>query len=612
MSASERENTISRAWRGFSRRFSKRTQTERLLGAGAKTSGWEKFANRLAIALLLGTFLLSLAHAMLRSTRTTESGGKEVITLAHWQLEPGVRDGLNFVAEKYNEMRKARGEPEIIFKQLPITEKGYGQWVTTQLMGGTAPDLIEMGLGLPWAVWINYRARYFVPVTQEIMRPNPYNQGAFFMYDGKLTPGEQVPWKETYIDAMGNPIYELQEYYDIGLSTFGCRLFYNAELLKKLTGELAQAGKWPRALDAPPDDLREFLQLCDAIHELKDERGRNYMPIAASGYGCHTMWGQILEPLTGLVQDDVDENMDGWSANDETFFTILQGRVKFDDPRILKVMGLTREVSKRFQQGWKGLSRDDAVGFFIQRRSLFISTGSWDGMYLKAQAETAPVPFEVKIAQYPTVSPKDPEWAELGLGRNSEWRGTAFPFGLTKNCKHPDLVLDFLRFASSQKINEELNRVIGWIPAVQGAKPSEFLAAFAPNIDGPRKGWDLVLGGRTQTIFDQVNPLVQLGQDEKGQPFTEKEWAVRMQNDWIPAAVADFEQRDEVERDFLKSKESTAALLRAKMILGAGTAQGDYYQKRYLGYLGEPVDSPRRIARWQFRLREARQKGLVP
>jgi len=608
MSASSR---ASRVWDRFSRRFSRRTQTERLLGVGARSTRWEKLTNRLAIVLLLCTFLLSLAHVLIRSKQTTEAGGKEVITLAHWQLEPGVRDGLNFVAKKYNEMRVARGEPEIVFKQLPITEKGYVQWVTTQLMGGTAPDLIEMGM-VPWAIMINYRARYFVPVTQEIMRPNPYNKGAFFMYGGKLTPGEEVPWKETYIDAMGNPIYELQEYYDIGLSTFGCRMFYNAELLEKLTASLARAGKWPRAIDKPPEDLREFLQLCDAIHELKDERGRSYLPIAASAYQMNILWGSMMEPLTGLVQDDVDENQDGWPSNDETFFTIIQGRVKFDDPRILKIMKLTRELTKRFQQGWKGLSRDDAVLLFIQQRSVFTATGSWDGMTLKAQAESAPMPFTVKIAQFPTVSPKDPEWADLAWGRNSEWRGTAFPFGLTKNSKHPELVLDFLRFATAQKMNEELNRVVGWIPAIQGAKPSEYLDAFAPNIDGPRKGWDLNLGGRSQTVVDQVNPLAQLGQDEKGQPFTEQDWAARMKKDWIPAAIADFEQRDEVERDYLKSKETTAALMRAKMILGAGTPIGDYYQKRYLGYFGEPLDSPRRIARWQYRLREARQKGLVP
>ena len=41
-----------------------------------------------------------------------------------------------------------------------------------------------------------------------------------------------------------------------------------------------------------------------------------------------------------------------------------------------------------------------------------------------------------------------------------------------------------------------------------------------------------------------------------------------MQKEWVQAAVSDFEQRDEVERDALRSKESVAALMRAKMILG--------------------------------------------
>lgn len=612
MSNSEGRDRVSRVWDRFSGRFSRRTQTERLLGIRAPSTRWEKFANRMAMVLLISTFLLSLVHVFARSKQTTEAGGKEVLTLAHWQLEPGVRDGLNFAAAEYNKMRKARGDAEIVFKQLPITEKGYGQWVTTQLMGGTAPDLIEMGLGLPWAIWINYRARYFVPLTQEIMRPNPYDKGDMFLYGGKMTPGQKVPWKETFIDALGNPIWELQEYYDIGLSTFGCRLYYNEELLKKLSGQLAQAGKWPHAIDKPPLDLREFFNLCDALRELKDERGRGYLPIAGSAYQLNVMWGSMMEPLTAVVQDATDENMDGYPANDETFFAILQGKAKFDDPRILKVMKLTRELTKRFQNGWNGLNRDDAVLLFIQQRSLFIATGSWDGMPLKVAAETAPRPFTVKIAQFPTVSRSDPDYPELALGRNNEWRGTAFPFGLTKTSKHPELALDFLRFATSPKMNEELNRIVGWIPVVQGAQPSDFLEAFAPNFDGPRKGWDLSLGGRSQIVIDQTNPLLQLGEDEKGRPFSEKDWAERMQKVWLPAAVADFEQRDEVERDLLKSKESTEALLRAKMTMSAGGEQGQYFVNRYLGYLGEPVDSPRRIARWQFRLREARQKGLVP
>jgi raffinose/stachyose/melibiose transport system substrate-binding protein len=611
MSLSGRRSSASRVWNRLSARLSRRGQTERLLRGSGPSTAWQKFANRFALVLLIGTFVVSLAHVMIRGRTVSTDSGKEVLTLAHWQLEPGVRRGFELGAQKFNEMRRANDLPEIVFKQLPITEKGYGQWVTTQLMGGTAPDLIEMGLGLPWAVWLNYRARYFVPITQEIMKPNRFNKDFVFDVGSKKVPGDQIPWKETYIDSMGRPIWELQEYYDIGLSTFSQRLFYNRELLKKLTAELAAQGKWPRAIEEPPQDLRAFFELCDAMAELKDERGRPYLPLAGSAYQFGVMNSQMLDPLTVVLMDSVDENMDGWAGNDETFFSILQGKAKFDDPQLLKVMGLSRELAKRFQSGWKGLNRDDAVMLFTQRRSVFIASGSWDGNALVQNARDQAEPFTVHISPFPAPSPSDPEWGDIAFGRNYENSSMGFAFGLTATSKHPQLALDFLRFLSSQKMNEEFNNEIGWIPAVKGAKPNEFLAAFAPNFDGIRKGWELNMGGKSDTVVNQVTPLLCLGQDEKGQPFTVNDWAARMQKEWIPAAATDFEQRDEVERDNLKSKESIAGLLRAKMLLFAGTEQGDYYQKRYMGYVGETVDSPRKISRWQARLREAREKGLV-
>jgi len=612
MSASERQSTASRVWNSLSRRLSRRGETERRLGVGGATSRWEQAGNRVALVLLIGTFVLSLASVATREKKMTGAGAKEVITLAHWQLEPGVRTGFEWAAQEYNKMRAAKGLPEVGFKQLPITEKGYGQWVTTQLMGGTAPDLIEMNLGLPWSIWVNYRARYFVPVTQEIMKPNPYNKGFVFEVRGKQVPGEEVPWKETYIDAMGNPIWELQEYYDIGLSTFSQRLFYNRALLKELTARLADEGKWPEAIEAPPTDLRKFFELCDKIAAMRNEKGKPYYPIAGSAYQFNVMFGQMIQPLTVVLMDIVDENRDAYAANDETLFAYLTGKLKFDDPRLLKVMGLSLELGKRYQKGWRGLNRDDGVMLFIQWRSVFICTGSWDALTLKEQAASAVRPFPVEIAPFPMPVPSDPEWGDIAFGRNYERPGMGFSFGLTKTCKHQDLALDFLRFISSQKVNERFNREIGWIPAIKGAQPSKFLEAFAPNFDGVSPGWNPWMGGNSQVIVDQVNPLLALGEDVDGKPFGPKDWAARLEEKWPKAAVTDFEQRDEVERDALKSKESTAALMRAKMVLGAGTAQGKYYEQRYLGYLGEPLDSPRRIARWQARLRDAREKGLLP
>ncbi|HEY3319725.1 MAG TPA: extracellular solute-binding protein [Planctomycetota bacterium] len=622
---------VSRAWNRLSDRVSGRYNTRRRLSDTEKRSIWEKRANRFAMVLLLGTFVLSFGDVLLR-TKKASGQGQEILTLAHWQLEPGVRSGLELAAKKYNEMRRQKGLPEIVFKQLPIAERGYPQWVTTQLMGGTAPDLIEMGMGLSIPVWITYRARYFVPVTQEILKPNPYNKGFQFEVGGKRVAGESAPWKETYVDSMGVPVRELQEYYDVGLSTFSCRMFYNRELLKKLTGRLAASGKWPRQIEEPPEDLREFLKLCDAMSELKDDQGQPYMPLAGSAYQSNILVTNMVEPLTGAMMEKIDDNIDGTPTNDETFLGFLLSRLKFEDPTMLKIMGLQREITKRFQPGWRGLNRDDAVGLFIQQRCVFIASGSWDGMTLKAQAESAPKRFEVFIAPFPMLFPNDPEWGDIAFGRVYDKPTMGFSFGLTKVSKHPELALDFLRFATSQKVNEEMNAEIGWIPAIKGAKPSPYLAAFTPNFDGPRKGLEPIMGGRSDIVYQQVQALLLLNQDEKGQPFSVQDWAKRMRAEWIPAAMSDFEQRDETERDALKSKEALAAILRAKLIMckasqkpaetGTGSQQlteaargtlsaSECYQSMYADYVVMVVDAPRVIARWQLQLAEARQKGLV-
>ena len=343
-------------------------------GKEARASGWERFSSRFAVILVAGTFLWSLAHVMLRSKSETVAG-RPVLTLAHWQLEPGIRTGLDLMAARYNAMRKSRGLPEIVFKQFPISEKAYGQWVTTQLMGGTAPDLIELGIGLPDSTWTRYRARYFVPLTQEIMRPNPYNAG---------TPLENVPWKETFIDGLGAPNRDLQAYYDIGLSAFGVRIFYNKGLLKRLTAQLAREGKIPAALEEPPADLRAFLNLCDLIMECKDERGRNYMSLAGSKYQMYFMYRMIIEPLTNVLLDKVDYNADGEASNVETFFAARQGRLKFSDPQVLKIGAIWREIARRYQRGWNGLDRNDAVQLFVRR------INAWDREVSRTAQDVSP------------------------------------------------------------------------------------------------------------------------------------------------------------------------------------------------------------------------------
>jgi raffinose/stachyose/melibiose transport system substrate-binding protein len=582
------ETRATRFWRRISDRILAPAN-----GNGAVGETGPRWINRFAVVLVAGTFIWSLVHVILRQ-KQQDPATRPVLSLAHWQLEPGIRTGLNIMAQRYNAMRRARGLPEIIFKQYPISEKAYGQWVTTQLIGGTAPDLIEVGISLPAATWVSYRARYFVPLTQEIMRPNPYNAG---------TPLENLPWKETFIDSLGTPIPELQEYYEIGLSAFGVRIFYNQSLLKKLTAKLAKDGKLPAPLDEPPRDLRAFLKLCDLIMELKDERNRNYMSLAGSKYQMGFMVKQIIDPLTMTLLDKIDLNHNADSSSDETFFAARMGRLKFSDPQVLRIAAIWKEIARRFQPGWNGLDRNDAVQLFVRQQSLFFATGSWDASTLKVQAESSETPFPVGIAKFPVISPTDPDWGEFGLGPTYEKPSTSFPFAIPSQSPNRDLALDFLRFITTRENNQVLNDEIEWIPVIKGAEPKPLLKAFQPTFEGMFRGWNLEAGSRTKTFTDQIEPLMEIGEDDKGKPFSVLDWAEKMDTEWLEAAARDFEKRDEDERDGLRNKDALASVLRAKMLLAAPENR-DYHTRHYFGYVSSPLEAHVKIQLWQAWLRE--------
>ena len=181
------------------------------------------------------------------------------LRIGHWQLEPGVREGFDALAAEYRKLH-----PEVYIVQDAVPESTYNQWLTTQVMGGTASDLIEAG-GLPPPLMLSYYSRYFLPLNNYVNQPNPYNAG---------TPLAGEPWRNTFTDGMyAGYIEELQSYMAVPLASFAYRIVYNRDLYQKLTGRTT-----------PPKDYRDFLALCEQIRQQRDDRGRPYVPIAASGY----------------------------------------------------------------------------------------------------------------------------------------------------------------------------------------------------------------------------------------------------------------------------------------------------------------------------------------
>ena len=165
----------------------------------------QKLRANFAWLILLSAFAWSCI--MVASQRIEEAKPDTItIRIGHWQLEAGIREAFDQLAADY----RRDVNPNVVIIQDAIPETIYGQWISSQLLSGNAPDLVELGLGLPGHIWLAYKAKYFLPNNDIAGEPNPYNKG---------TELENVPLRMTYYDGMSSSyVQELQDYVGVPLS----------------------------------------------------------------------------------------------------------------------------------------------------------------------------------------------------------------------------------------------------------------------------------------------------------------------------------------------------------------------------------------------------------
>ncbi len=417
----------------------------------------ERFSRALPWLVILGAFTWSLY--MVTRTHATVSGGSgfKVLHLGHSQLEPMVRVGLDQMIKEFEEIH-----PDVRIVQEVIPPQAYAQWLSTQLISGKALDILQDSGTLIPSVKLSYFARYFIPLTQYVFRPNPYNKG---------TELENVPWYKTYWDEMRlSYSFELQEYMSIPLSQFGSRVAVNLDLLKKLTGS-----------DSPPTDYREFIKVCKQIREQKNPQGKSYIAIAVSQYDWGSWDGNMASYLDAPLNLVPDFYYSGVPNEYSIYVGFRAGLFSLMDPCVVARFKVAKEIADQCQTGFIGLTRPEAVFNFIQQRAVFMSCGSNELGGLMEQCKGV---FNMKIIDYPRINSQDPVFGSCALGPPVEVSLSGFAFVVARNSSQPDLAVEFLQFLGSQKNNERLNKAIGWLPAVEGSNISETLLPYKPHVQG--------------------------------------------------------------------------------------------------------------------------------
>ncbi len=463
-----------------------------------------------------------------------EPPGTIVLRISHWQLEAGVRDGINELAKEYQ-----KTHPNVIILQEAIPEGTYGQWLSTQIMSGTAPDIIEMGM-IPYQVMLAYYNRYCFVMTPYVNKPNPYNK------NNELA---NVSLRNTFMDGMAKGyVGELQEYMAIPLSSFTVRVFYNVDLLEKLTGA-----------NHPPKNYREFFDLCSKVKAMNDEKGRSYIPVVGSKYHFGIWEGALCDMMTYKVLDKADLNRDGVVGNDEFYIAIKTGLLNFDCKPIAAKYKMIREISDFCQPGFTGLSRDEGVFLFAQQRALFMTTGTWDALSLQEQARGN---FAVGVMDFPMPTKDDPEYGDVVAGPRYENPFMGFNYSVTRNSKHPEVAFDFLLFLASKENNEKLNKMIGWIPSVVGTETIPLLKDFKPCFEGIYGNFNVNLGGETYIRWMQIASLYQV--DPK---FTFKQLVEQFEPFYKEKGYDEFMEQKRNNRRAMPGNERFLAGIRSQALL---------------------------------------------
>ena len=482
--------------------------------------------------LLLASYVISIFHVIkIQSAHPDEGeGDRVVIRLVHFLSEENVMEAFNKLARDYENMHP---DVRIIIQSVP--KRAYQQWLNTQQIGGTTPDLFQLEQRGNWTM----ASRFQEVLTSRVGEVNAYNVG---------TEMEGVPWRDTYIDGMeGGYFYSLLEFYGIPMTVETSRIFYNKDLFKKVTGS-----------DTPPGNFADLMQICSAIKEYANDRGEKIFPIAATRedvkqYGFHNIY---LQSLTGGILIPYDVNAGGGPTSQGLLWGLQTGALDLKSERLRAVYALQLELAQNFQPGFISDMADQARFLFVRQRAAMVLGNTYDFVLYNQTAK-----FEVGVFKVPLPDKNDPKYGKYYMGQIFEDPITKFLFGLSKSSHNKDIALDFMKFCTSVRNNERFCRQLDWYPAIRNAETKVELKIFAPNDQGVSSFLDFLTAPDIELYFDQNFFLFlggQLSFDEYMDEFI-RIWITKGEK-WL------IVQRDAISKKEIIGSERNLARSRVKLL----------------------------------------------
>jgi raffinose/stachyose/melibiose transport system substrate-binding protein len=504
------------------------------------TPASSRWINLLGLGVLVFCYLGALVNVFrIQRDELTH----DTIRIVHWQLESGVRDGVTEMIRRF-EAHMVKTGRRVRVVQILIPEGAYKQYVTTQTIGRTAPDLVELGR-FPG----EFYGRYFLPLSDVLKEPNPLVADRIVEFEKEAATNataaawiepysklRDLPWIESFTDGLRTQFREeAQEYFGVGFSQFTVRIFYNKKIFRAALGSTE-----------PPAAFEELLEVSRRIRAYAEESGQDIVPIASADYQTGIFKDRFLTALTADLALRFDVDLDGNCSEDETVAALLTGEWTPEDEQYRSALAMLRELSSFFPRGFMSFGRMDSAFSFIQGKAAMITSGSWDAKsYLSNIENQSPEQrFDVGIFDFPLIGPDDPKYGAYADGRATEANtGTGFAFGMTRFSRHQDLCIEFLQFCTLPENNTVLNAHAQWIPSVRGARTTPMLSAFEPDFSGYWQRMHFGTGERGTMVERQVFwPFISGEIDYE-------EYASRLMKELPDSAAVDFARRYRAARE---------------------------------------------------------------
>jgi raffinose/stachyose/melibiose transport system substrate-binding protein len=468
---------------------------------------WERISTVAGMTLLGGAFLFSAIRLVTLKLPAVSQDRTPILRFAHVTIHPGIINAYDEAMRDYERLH-----PGIKLEQVPVPLRLWSSWLRTQMVGGTAPDLVDMDRGQE----DDFLARYLIPLDSWLAQPNPYNKG---------TDLEHVPWRDTFVDGISHePGYRpnLRQVYGIPLTLGTMRVFANARLYEEITGGLQ-----------PPADYADFVKLCDRIREYAERTGRPLDPLAGSNTHSLPLLNRMYSSQTqklaieALDVPNLAPNMrDGAIA-------YLRGKWNWNSPEALSGIRLMKEVGNNMVPGFAQLQRDDSLLHFTQGNAVLLASGSWEADTVMSQCSFPLISFPIPIPL-----PTDERYGAYTLGPISE---LAIPpgnaVGVSRNSRYPEQAVNFLQYLTSQPVAQRVMQASKRLSCIVGVAPSSEMEVFRPMEYGYPPGFPVEF---TEGFFDAIRIYRTRLYSLFGPNGSPEKFASAMERDFSPALRKDL------------------------------------------------------------------------